>query len=81
MSVNPGYGGQKFIEHSIEKVKKLKELINNKNSKALIEVDGGINLTTGKQIVEAGADVLVAGNSVFKAENPTQMIHQLKHLD
>lgn len=81
MSVNPGYGGQKFIEHSIEKVKKLKELINSKNAKALIEVDGGINLTTGKQIVEAGADVLVAGNSVFKAENPTQMIHQLKHLD
>ena len=81
MSVNPGYGGQKFIEHSIEKVKKLKELINYKNSKALIEVDGGINLTTGKQIVEAGADILVAGNSVFKAENPTQMIHQLKHLD
>ena len=81
MSVNPGYGGQKFIEHSIEKVKKLKELINSKNAKALIEVDGGINLTTGKQIVEAGADVLVAGNSVFKAENPAQMIHQLKHLD
>ena len=81
MSVNPGYGGQKFIEHSIEKVKKLKELINSKNAKALIEVDGGINLTTGKQIVEAGADVLVAGNSVFRAENPAQMIHQLKHLD
>ena len=81
MSVNPVYGGQKFIEHSIEKVKKLKELINSKNAKALIEVDGGINLTTGKQIVEAGADVLVAGNSVFKAENPAQMIHQLKHLD
>ena len=81
MSVNPGYGGQKFIEHSMEKVKKLKELINSKNAKALIEVDGGINLTTGKQIVEAGADVLVAGNSVFKAENPAQMIHQLKHLD
>ena len=81
MSVNPGYGGQKFIEHSIEKVKKLKELINSKNAKALIEVDGGINLTTRKQIVEAGADVLVAGNSVFKAENPAQMIHQLKHLD
>ena len=81
MSVNPGYGGQKFIEHSIEKVKKLKELINSKNAKALIEVDGGINLTTGKQIVEAGADVLVARNSVFKAENPAQMIHQLKHLD
>ena len=81
MSVNPGYGGQKFIEHSIEKVKKLKELINSKNAKALIEVDGGINLTTGKQIVEAGADVLVAGHSVFKAENPAQMIHQLKHLD
>lgn len=81
MSVNPGYGGQEFIEHSIEKVKKLKELINSKNAKALIEVDGGINLTTGKQIVEAGADVLVAGNSVFKAENPAQMIHQLKHLD
>ena len=81
MSVNPGYGGQKFIEHSIEKVKKLKELINSKNAKALIEVDGGINLTTGKPIVEAGADVLVAGNSVFKAENPAQMRHQLKHLD
>ena len=75
------FDGNENGDFSIEKVKKLKELINSKNAKALIEVDGGINLTTGKQIVEAGADVLVAGNSVFKAENPAQMIHQLKHLD
>lgn len=81
MSVNPGYGGQKFIGHSVEKVMKLRELIDRKNSNALIEVDGGINLETGKWLVEAGADVLVAGNSVFKAENPTEMIYKLKHLD
>ena len=68
MSVNPGFGGQKFIEHTIDKVKELRALIDATGSKALIEVDGGVNLETGKRLVEAGADVLVAGNTVFKAD-------------
>lgn len=80
MSVNPGFSGQKFIQHTIDKVKLLSELINYTHSHALIEVDGGVNLKTGKQLVEAGADVLVAGNTVFKAPDIIGMIHQLKHL-
>jgi ribulose-phosphate 3-epimerase len=80
MSVNPGFGGQKFIEHTIEKVKELRELIDSTGSKALIEVDGGVNLETGKRLVEAGADVLVAGNTVFKADDREAMIHALKEL-
>lgn len=80
MSVNPGFGGQKFIEHSVEKVKALKELILRKNAQTLIEVDGGVNLETGKRLVDAGADVLVAGNFVFASENPIQTIHELKTL-
>lgn len=80
MSVNPGFGGQKFIEHSIEKVKTLKELILSKNSNALIEVDGGVNLQTGKQLIDAGADVLVAGSFVFASDNPVQTIKDLKNL-
>jgi ribulose-phosphate 3-epimerase len=80
MSVNPGFGGQQFIEHSIEKVRQLRQLIDETGSKALIEVDGGVNLETGRRLVEAGADVLVAGNSVFKAPDQADMIHQLRSL-
>jgi ribulose-phosphate 3-epimerase len=80
MSVNPGFGGQTFIEHTIDKVKELRELIASTGSKALIEVDGGVNLDTGKRLVDAGANVLVAGNTVFKAEDREAMIHALKSL-
>ena len=80
MTVNPGFGGQKFIEHSIDKVKKLKALIQQTGSHALIEVDGGVNAQTGKRLVEAGTDVLVAGSYVFGAENPEERIHLLKNL-
>lgn len=80
MSVNPGFGGQKFIEHTIDKVRQLRQLIEETGSKALIEIDGGVNLETGKRLVDAGADVLVAGNSVFKADDPKDMILQLKSL-
>lgn len=80
MSVNPGFGGQKFIPNTIYKVEELKELIIKKGSNALIEVDGGINLETGKLVVEAGADALVAGNFVFKSENPIDTISALKSL-
>lgn len=80
MSVNPGYGGQKFIEHSIQKVETLKELILSKNANALIEVDGGVNLQTGKQLVQAGADILVAGSFVFNSANPAETIAALKRL-
>lgn len=80
MSVNPGFGGQKFINHSIQKVEVLKNLIIQKNSNALIEVDGGVNLDTAKALVDAGADVLVAGNFIFASDNPTKTIKQLKSL-
>lgn len=80
MSVNPGFGGQSFIENTYDKVKKLKELIIRKNAKTIIEIDGGVTNQNAKQLVEAGANVLVAGNFVFKAENPTQTIADLKKL-
>ena len=80
MSVNPGFGGQKFIEHSVEKVRELHALIERTGSKALIEVDGGVNLETGARLVEAGADALVAGNAVFGAQDPVEMIRQLHEL-
>lgn len=80
MSVNPGFGGQKFIEHSLSKVSRLREIIDSKGLSTLIEVDGGVNLQTGKQLVDAGADVLVAGNFVFSSPNPTQTILDLKNL-
>lgn len=80
MSVNPGFGGQRFIEHSLAKVRELRELIAQTGSKALIEVDGGVNPDTGKRLVEAGADVLVAGSAVFKAPHPEEVIHTLKNL-
>lgn len=80
MSVNPGYGGQKFIENTYSKINKLKNLIEQKNSKAIIEVDGGVGPANIKKLVETGADVLVAGNAVFGAEDPVNTIKQLKHL-
>lgn len=80
MSVNPGFGGQKFIEHTLEKVAETRELIERTGSKALIEVDGGVNLTTGTQLVAAGADALVAGNAVFGSPNPEETIRALKQL-
>ena len=80
MSVNPGFSGQSFIEHSVEKVVRLRELIDRTGSKALIEVDGGVNLQTGKRLIEAGADVLVAGNFVFKSPDPRATIQALKAL-
>lgn len=80
MSVNPGFGGQRFIEHSVEKTARLKELILKKNLSTLIEVDGGVNLETGRRLVEAGADVLVAGSFVFKSPDPVRTIRELKEL-
>ena len=78
MSVNPGFGGQSFIENTYNKVQELKNLIEKKNSSALIEIDGGVTTTNAKQLVEAGADVLVAGSFVFKSDNPTATISALK---
>jgi len=80
MSVNPGFGGQKFIQNTYEKVVRLRRLIEEKQATALIEIDGGVNLKTGKLLFEAGADVLVAGSFVFSAENPMMTIHQLKNV-
>ena len=78
MSVNPGFGGQKFIENTYEKVRQLKALCNRKNPECLIEVDGGVNTSNAPLLFAAGADVLVAGNAVFKSDNPQQTIHDLK---
>ena len=80
MSVNPGFGGQEFIQNTIPKVIELRRLINEKKADVLIEVDGGINLETGKMLFEAGADVLVAGSFVFSAKDPIRTIHQLKNV-
>ncbi len=80
MSVNPGFGGQKFIEHSLDKTRRLREIIDRTGSKALIEIDGGVNRQTGAELVAAGADVLVAGSAVFKAPDPEAEIHALRTL-
>ena len=80
MSVNPGFGGQKFIPSMVEKTRKLRELLNRTGSKALIEIDGGVNRETGKLLVEAGADVLVAGSAVFGAPDPVAEVAALKAL-
>ena len=80
MSVNPGFGGQKFIPHTLDKIRALRNMIERTGSHALIEVDGGVNLGTGKLLMDAGADVLVAGSAVFKAPDMMDMIHQLKSL-
>ncbi|MEA3316647.1 MAG: ribulose-phosphate 3-epimerase [Bacteroidota bacterium] len=78
MSVNPGFGGQKFIKNSIPKIKKLKELIIKKQSGALIQVDGGVDNTNMNELINAGTDILVAGSFIFKSENPINVISDLK---
>lgn len=80
MTVNPGFGGQKFIEHSLDKVRQLRQMIYRTGSNALIEVDGGVNKNTAVQLAQAGTDVLVAGSYVFGAEDPFQRIAYLKNL-
>ena len=80
MSVNPGFGGQTFIENTIKKVKQLRQLIDQSGSKALIEVDGGVQQETAPRLVAAGTDVLVAGSYVFSSKNPEQTIHELHAL-
>jgi len=79
MSVNPGYGGQSFIENTYSKVKELKAIINSKGANTKIEIDGGVNSQNAPKLIEAGADVLVAGSFVFKSENPKQIINDLKN--
>ena len=78
MSVNPGFGGQKFIAHTYEKVKALKQLIVQHNASTLIEIDGGVDLNNYKKLIDCGANVLVAGNTVFSSKNPTETISILK---
>lgn len=80
MSVNPGFGAQKFIPNSLKKVKELRELIDSSGSKALIEVDGGVNESTAPLLVKAGADILVAGNYIFNSHNPLERISRLKKM-
>lgn len=80
MSVNPGFGGQKFIEGTIDKLRVLREMVDRKNSRALIQIDGGVQAETAPRLVEAGADVLVSGSYVFKAADPIQTIHDLRSL-
>ena len=80
MSVDPGYGGQHFIEHSVDKTARLKEMILRQGTDTLIEVDGGVNMETAKRLLEVGADVLVAGNFVFRADDPKQVIRDLTDL-
>lgn len=80
MSVNPGFGGQSFIENTYNKVKKLKEIITKNGASTLIEIDGGVNDKNASKLLAAGADVLVAGNFVFKSENPTATIAELKKI-
>ena len=80
MSVNPGFGGQSFIESTYDKVKELKSLIEEQNSKAIIEIDGGVNSQNAKKLTDCGANALVAGSFVFKSENPTQTISELSSI-
>lgn len=81
MSVNPGFGGQKFIYRTLEKVRKLKAKITERNLDTLIEIDGGVGLQNAEALLKAGADVLVAGSSVFKSDNPTQTIERMKAIE
>lgn len=78
MTVNPGYGGQKFIENSLKKVARLKKLITDKSSSALIQVDGGVDMSNARKLFDAGVDILVVGSFIFKAENPKENIVKLK---
>lgn len=80
MSVNPGFGGQKFIDYSLDKIRDLKDLIKEKNAKALIEVDGGIKLDNAKEVIEAGADILVSGSGIF-GENTLENIRKFKEIN
>ena len=80
MSVNPGYGGQSFIEHAVEKTKKLRKMIDDRQLNTIIEIDGGVNFETGKKLVDAGANALVAGSFVFNAKEPKEAIRGLKQL-
>lgn len=80
MSVNPGYGAQKFIPHTLSKVRELRKLIDNWNLPVLIEIDGGVILENAKDIIAAGADVLVAGNTVFQSKDPKATVSQLKSI-
>ena len=80
MSVNPGFGGQKFIEKTYHKIIQLKKIREESNSNFLIEIDGGVNTENASKLINAGADVLVAGNSVFKSNNPTETIKKLKNI-
>jgi ribulose-phosphate 3-epimerase len=79
MSVNPGFGGQKFIEHTYTKARELKQMIKDAGSRALIQVDGGVTLDNARKLVDSGIDILVAGNTVFGSENPVRTIHDLKN--
>jgi ribulose-phosphate 3-epimerase len=81
MSVNPGFGGQKFIPNAIEKIKELKQLISDKKSKALIEIDGGVDKSNAKELIDAGCNALVAGSYIFKSENQSEIIKGLKNLE
>jgi ribulose-phosphate 3-epimerase len=81
MSVNPGFGGQKFIERTYDKIRELKTLIKSKNSNTLIEIDGGVNQQNAKLLLEAGADVLVTGNFIFSSSNPKEVIQRLKEIN
>lgn len=80
MSVNPGFGGQSFIEHTYKKIAQLREIIDRNGAKTLIEIDGGVNAANARKLMDAGADVLVAGNFVFRASNPVQTIVDLKNI-
>ena len=81
MSVNPGFGGQKFIYRTLDKIRKLRSLLDERNLDAHIEIDGGVGLQNAEIILQAGADVLVAGSSVFAAPDPTKAIHALKNIE
>lgn len=80
MSVNPGFGGQKFIKNSIDKIKELREMSDSINPQLIIQVDGGVDISNAAEIVNSGADCLVAGSAVFKADNPTETINNLKNV-
>ncbi len=80
MSVNPGFGGQKFIQYTLEKIKQLRKMIDERGVDVKIEIDGGVTLENAPSIIAAGADVLVAGNTVFKSADPKATISQLKKL-